>query len=85
MPSSRFSGRYRRGNSAAGWAKVRSQRAVPTISLSTRVDKMGTLPPSLFELRRTSRFVPRYDFAVVAIEAACAGHDIRFSNNGDDS
>ncbi|MGY4453159.1 hypothetical protein ACVWZR_007819 [Bradyrhizobium sp. i1.3.1] len=85
MPSSRFSGRYRRGNSAVGWAKVRSSRAVPTISLSTRVEKMGTLPPSLFDLRRTSRFVSPYDFALVAIEAACAGHDIRFSNNGDDS
>ncbi|MHC2294200.1 hypothetical protein ACVIJW_010070 [Bradyrhizobium barranii subsp. barranii] len=65
MPSSRFSGRYRRGNSAVGWARVRSSRAVPTVPLSTRVEKVGAPPPSLFELRRTSRFVPLYDFAPV--------------------
>ena len=56
-------------------------------------------PPFRFQLvsKRWARFrlrsssyggqvaLSRYDFAVVAIEAACAGHDIRFSINGDAS
>ncbi|MHC2291504.1 hypothetical protein ACVIJW_007374 [Bradyrhizobium barranii subsp. barranii] len=37
-----------------GWAKARS--AVPTIFSGSRTKLVGTLPPSLVELRRTSRF-----------------------------
>jgi hypothetical protein len=63
--------RVGKGAFAAACETRRRQRVVPTIWLRAVRETVGTLAPSLFELRRTSRFAHRtFLFAAILRDAA---------------